>query len=145
MTADRVILAAEDDPDDILMLKLAFQHAAAFCDLKFVANGEQLMDYILQRFDNEGNELFPMPLIVILDLNMPKKDGRLALKEIRERQDLQSLRVIVLTTSAAREDVDYCKTMGVSEYFVKPSTFKEWVDIAEYISKSCSDIYGSRG
>ena len=96
-----VILMAEDDADDRLLVKDALNECQCEADLQFVENGEELLDYLLQRGKFGGSSPTRRPGLIILDLNMPRKDGREALREIKAHPDLRSIPVVVLTTSRA--------------------------------------------
>src|SRR5918992_5413138 len=99
------ILMADDDPDDRQLTREAFEEARLVNDLRFVEDGEELMDYLLRRGKYTDPASSPRPAILLLDLNMPKKDGREALKEMKTHPQLRQIRVIVLTTSKAEEDI----------------------------------------
>src|SRR5215203_4183751 len=95
------ILMADDDPDDRQLTKEAFEEARLANDLRFVEDGEELMDYLCRRGNYADPACSPRPSLLLLDLNMPKKDGREALKEIKADPQLRQIRVVVLTTSKA--------------------------------------------
>src|SRR5215203_6044130 len=95
------ILMADDDPDDRQLTKEAFEEARLANDLRFVEDGEELMDYLCRRGKYADPASSPRPALLLLDLNMPKKDGREALKEIKADPQLRQIRVVVLTTSKA--------------------------------------------
>src|SRR5579871_3543374 len=99
------ILMADDDADDRLMAKEAFEESRLANDLRFVEDGEQLMDYLKRRGKYSDPTLSPRPGLILLDLNMPRKDGREALEEINRDPVLRQIRVVVLTTSKAEEDI----------------------------------------
>lgn len=113
-------LVAEDDLDDQFLLQEMFSH---FCDrtrARFLQNGVELMNFLENKKDNPV-----LPSLVLLDLNMPYKDGRKALSEIRENPDLESLPVVVLTTSSNEKDIQYCREKGVDAFYTKPSSMDE--------------------
>jgi CheY-like chemotaxis protein len=95
------ILIAEDDPDDQLLCQDAMAQSKAEYAIKFVENGQEVMDYLRNTGSFEGANKAPRPSLIILDLNMQKKDGRQALKEIKADPDFRSIPVVVLTTSSA--------------------------------------------
>jgi len=133
-TAAWTILIAEDDPDDRLIIRTAFDAGGLSNILHFVSDGEELMDY-LKRNEHYGKSLSRH--VLIIDLNMPKKDGRRALWEIRQDPTLCRLPVVVLTTSSAQEDFEYCSGLGVSDYVTKPNNFDDFIGFAKRISQLC--------
>ncbi|CAD5268946.1 MULTISPECIES: response regulator [unclassified Imperialibacter] len=126
-----LILIAEDDPEDRLLAKEAIDENGLVSRVEFVENGVQLMDYLFNRPPYTDKEKFPTPGLVILDLNMPKKDGREALKEIKSSKLLKSLPVVVLSTSKADEDIMQTYDLGVNSFITKPVTFKALVEIMD--------------
>ncbi len=128
------ILVAEDDVDDRLLIKDAFDENNVSNPLAFVNDGEELMDYLHRRGAYEHLRNAPLPGIILLDLNMPKKDGRTALKEIRADEVLQRIPVVVLTTSNADEDIVRTYDLGVSSFITKPVTFEGLCDVVKALS-----------
>lgn len=129
------ILVAEDDPDDRLMIQEAFEESFASCRVSFVHDGVELMDLL------QGNGVEPhqavesSPDMVLLDLNMPLKDGRQSLLEIESDPTLRHLRVVVMTTSSDSEDEAFCRAHGASAFIVKPTTFSELSRIVGYLKE----------
>jgi CheY-like chemotaxis protein len=123
------ILMADDDPDDCLLVRRAFKKNRLLNDLHFVGDGEELMDYLLRRGRYADPESSPRPDMLLLDLNMPRKDGREALREIRENPELRTLPVIVLTTSKEEEDVLRSYDLGANSFITKPVTFEDLVEL----------------
>lgn len=99
------ILMADDDPDDRQLTREAFEESRLGNDLRFVEDGEELLDYLFRRGKYTDPESSPRPGIILLDLNMPRKDGREALQVIRSEPSFRPIRVIILTTSKAEEDM----------------------------------------
>ncbi|KYG71773.1 response regulator receiver domain-containing protein [Roseivirga ehrenbergii] len=128
------ILMADDDPDDQLMAKEAFEENRMANDLNFVQDGEELMDYLQHRGKYNAQNA-PKPGLILLDLNMPKKDGRTALKEIKADPKLKRIPIVVLTTSKSDEDVFKTYDLGVSSFITKPVTFEELVEVTKDIGK----------
>ena len=128
------ILMADDDPDDRLMAKEALEEARLSNGLHFVEDGEELLDYLYRRgkFAENGNA--PRPGLILLDLNMPKKDGREALREIKKDPDLRRIPIVVLTTSKADEDIYKTYDLGVNSFITKPVSFEGLVDIMKALS-----------
>jgi CheY-like chemotaxis protein len=118
------ILMAEDDPDDRLLLEQAFKDVGLPGDLRFVEDGEDLMRYLHRRGDYADSTMFPRPTVILLDLNMPKKDGRQALAEIKADPDLREIPIIVWTTSDLDEDKKRCQETGADTYITKPMSYK---------------------
>ncbi len=126
------ILMADDDPDDRMLTKEALIENKLANDLHFVVDGEDLMDYLHQRGKyNKDNA--PLPGLILLDLNMPKKDGREALAEIKADPKLRRIPIIVLTTSKAEEDIIRSYDLGISSFITKPVTFEDLVEVAKAI------------
>jgi CheY-like chemotaxis protein len=114
---------AEDDPDDRLLLEQAFKDVRFPGDLCFVEDGEALMHYLHHMGDYADLAKFPTPTIILVDLNMPKKDGRRALEEIKGHPDLRQIPVIVWTTSDLDEDIKRCYEAGADAYVTKPMSY----------------------
>jgi CheY-like chemotaxis protein len=112
---------ADDDKEDCSLMEEALREARLANDLHFVHDGEQLMDY-LRRRGSHGDA--PRPGLILLDLNMPRKDGREALIEIKADPALRRILVVVLTTSRATEDVAQSYDLGISGFVVKPVTIE---------------------
>ncbi|MBN1869190.1 MAG: response regulator [Candidatus Omnitrophica bacterium] len=131
---------ADDDEDDRLMAKEALDEARLINEMDFVEDGEDLMDYLNRRGKFGALKDKPLPGLILLDLNMPRKDGREALKEIKADRRLQIIPIVVLTTSKAEEDVLRTYDLGVSSFITKPVTFEGLVDIMKYLAKYWFDI-----
>ena len=125
------ILMAEDDPDDRLLTKDAFAESRLVNGLHFVEDGEELMDYLRRQGKYKGA---PRPGLILLDLNMPKMDGREALAEIKTDPSLRRIPVVVLTTSQAEEDILRSYDLGVSGFITKPVTFEGLVKVMQTIN-----------
>jgi two-component system, response regulator len=129
------ILIAEDDPDDQLLCQDAMTQSKAEYSIKFVENGQEVMDYLRHTGSFEGANKAPRPSLIILDLNMPKKDGRQALKEIKADPDFRSIPVVVLTTSSADSDIRRTYELGVNSYITKPASFDALVQLMGTLTK----------
>lgn len=134
------ILMADDDADDRRLTKDALEESRLANDLRFVENGEELLDYLRHKGKFENDDLAPRPGLILLDLNMPRKDGRTALKEIKADPELRQIPVTVLTTSKADEDIFRSYDLGVNSYIVKPVTFEALVDILQTLEKYWFEI-----
>ena len=121
------ILLADDDEDDLQMTIEALRESRLGTDLRTVRDGEELMDYLLRRGDYADTSA-PLPGLILLDLNMPRKDGREALAEIKANPELRKIPVIVLTTSKAEEDIFRSYDLGVNSFITKPVTFAGLAD-----------------
>src|SRR6218665_1908573 len=135
-----VILMADDDPDDRSMTKEALEENFLLNELRFAEDGAELMDYLKRRGKYSNPESSPRPGVILLDLNMPKKDGRECLKEIKSDDDLKSIPVIVLTTSKAEEDILRTYDLGVNSFVTKPVTFVELVEVMKNLGNYWFDI-----
>lgn len=124
------ILMADDDEEDCELTRDALQDAQVFNEIRFVSDGEELMDYLRRsgRYADSSDSA-PRPGIILLDLNMPKKDGREALAEIKADDSLRRIPIVVLTTSKDEEDVLRTYDLGVSSFITKPVTFAGLVEV----------------
>lgn len=134
------ILVAEDDPDDRKLMKEAFAESRLANDLRFVGDGEELMDYLLRRGKYADPSSSPRPGLLLLDLNMPKKDGRTALQEIKADPRFRTLRVVVLTTSRAEEDIARVYALSAASYIAKPVTFEALIEVVRTLGKYWLEI-----
>ena len=128
------ILLADDDADDRLMVQEAFTESRIANDLRCVNDGEELMDYLHRRGKFSDPALSPKPGLILLDLNMPRKDGREALMEIRSDETLRHIPIVILTTSKAEEDIYRTYNLGVNSYITKPVTLMSLVDLMKILS-----------
>lgn len=130
------ILMAEDDPDDRVTLREAFGEVLrGEVQLHFVENGEELMDVLTRKWNRSDSARSPLPQLILLDLNMPRKDGREALREIKSSPELRRIPVVIWTTSTAPVDIDYCYETGASSYLIKPSGYAELVETVGTLCK----------
>jgi CheY-like chemotaxis protein len=134
------LLMADDDEDDRLMAREALAESCLTNPLYFVNDGEELMDYLYRRGKYNDPTRYPFPGLVLLDLNMPRKDGREALREIRADPQLRRLPVIVLTTSADEKDVLRSYELGVNSFIVKPVTFEALVEVMRSLGRYWFEI-----
>ncbi len=134
------ILMADDDADDRLMTREAFEESRLANDLRFVEDGAELMDYLKRRGKYADPSASPRPGLILLDLNMPKKDGREALQEIKSDPNLCTIRVIVLTTSKAEEDILRSYNLGAASYITKPVTFEGLIEVIRTLGKYWLEI-----
>jgi two-component system, response regulator len=123
-----MILMADDDADDRLLAQDALTESKIPSELRFVENGEELMDY-LRRKGKFSAASAPRPDVILLDLNMPKKDGREALREIKASRELRRIPVVVLTTSQVDTDVGQIYDLGANSFITKPVSFDALVNV----------------
>ena len=127
------ILVAEDDADDRFLLETAFAENGFKGKLEFVENGVELLEYLRNLNASENNAEHPLPGFILLDLNMPKKDGREVLKEIKEDPRFKKIPVIVFTTTKNENEINRCYELGANTYVVKPVGFDNLVKTIEDI------------
>lgn len=130
-----VILMAEDDPEDCMLAKFAFEEHRVANELKIVEDGEELMDYLHRRGRFSAPQDAPRPGLILLDLNMPRKDGREALQEIKADPLLRRIPVVVLTSSKAEEDIFRSYDLGANSFITKPVTFEGLVYVVKTLSQ----------
>ena len=123
------ILLADDDADDRMLAKDALKESRLANDLRFVENGEELLEYLRRQGAFADAADSPTPGLILLDLNMPRKDGREALKEIKSDPNLRHIPIVVLTTSKAEEDIYRTYDLGVNSFITKPVTFDGLVNV----------------
>ena len=124
-----IILMADDDTDDCMLASDAFKASATQGMIRFVENGVELLNYL--------SHSSPIPSLILLDLNMPLKNGREALKEIKSIPAFQDIPIVVLTTSQEKDDFIYCMETGAKSFITKPASFSEWVEIMRSLADSC--------
>jgi two-component system response regulator len=134
------ILMADDDPDDRQLTREAFEESRLHNDLRFVEDGEELLDYLYRRGKYTDPETSPRPSIILLDLNMPRKDGREALQIIRADPRFRAIRVLILTTSKAEEDMLRSYDLSAASYITKPVTFERLVEVVRTLGKYWLEI-----
>lgn len=122
------ILIAEDDADDRLLAQEALEESRLITEVYFVQDGEELLEY-LRRHGQYAEQAAPRPSVILLDLNMPRKDGREALTEIKNDAKLRRIPIVVMTTSKAEEDILRSYDLGVNSFIVKPVTFDGLVEV----------------
>ena len=129
------ILMAEDDLEDCLLVREALVESRQSCDLRIVRDGEELLDYLNRRGAYANGREAPAPDLILLDLKMPKRDGREALRELKGDARFKQIPVVVFTTSTDKEDIRYAYRMGVNSYVTKPVTFRDLVKLMEILSQ----------
>lgn len=121
------ILLVEDNPDDVELTRIAFEEAKVANLLRVVGDGAEALDYLFARGKHADRDPAGLPSLVLLDLNLPKVDGREVLQAIRANEATRTLPVVVLTTSAEPFDVDATYALGVNSYIRKPVDFEQFV------------------
>ena len=137
---DVPILIAEDDEEDREIIREAFDECMLTNDLIFVNDGEELMQYLLRCGKYAATPEYTTPGIILLDLNMPRKDGRQALVEIKTNAELCKIPVIILTTSKEEEDVIKTYKLGVNSFVIKPVTYSALVNVMKSIGNYWLEI-----
>ena len=140
MLNNQIILLAEDDPNDVLLIQRAFQKAGFQNSLKVVRDGEQAIEYLSGAGNYEDRQRFPLPFLLLLDMKMPGTDGFEVLQWVRADRDLKRLLVIVLTSSNLQSDVDRAYELGANSYLVKPVEFDEMVNMIKRFEAYWSEI-----
>lgn len=134
------ILLADDSDDDRLMTREALKESFVLNDLREVEDGEALMDYLHRRNEYVSVESSPRPGLILLDINMPRKDGYEALQEIRSDPILRRIPVVILTTSDSERDIVRAYELGVSSFISKPVTFAGLVEVMKTFGKYWIEI-----
>ncbi|GAA4461071.1 response regulator [Nemorincola caseinilytica] len=133
-----LIVIAEDDVDDRFLVKAAFDESGYTDTLVFVENGVELTD-LLQKKLKEGN----MPHLILLDLNMPKKDGREALREIKQDPAFCKIPVIIFSTTNNIQEIARCYETGANSYITKPNSFEQLINILSTVRNYWIEINSS--
>ncbi len=134
------ILMAEDDEDDRLLAKQALEESRLANDFHLVEDGEELMDYLKHRGKYSDASSAPRPGVILLDLNMPKKDGREALSEIKSDPELRQIPIVILTTSKAEEDIFGSYDLGASSFITKPISFEGLIQVMQGLGRYWFEI-----
>lgn len=135
-----VILLAEDDEDDYVLITDALKESKVANDIYWVKDGVELMEYLLRQGDYSDPRKSPRPCLILLDLNMPKKDGREALQEIKSLAGLRHIPIIIMTTSQTEEDILRSYDLGVNSFIKKPLEFDRFIDVVKTIGKYWFEI-----
>ncbi len=130
-----VVLMADDDEDDCMFARSAFEESRVPGTFHCVEDGMDLLDYLSHSGRYAAEAETPLPALILLDLNMPRKTGRQALKEIKSVPALQDIPIVVLTTSREEKDIDFCRDMGAKDFITKPSLFSEWIEMMNSLAE----------
>ena len=134
------ILIADDDEEDRMLIRQAMLKNQVANPMHFVENGEEVLDYLHNRNQFSNNKDCPKPGLILLDLNMPKMDGREAIIEIKKEPALRSIPIVVLTTSGAEEDILRSYNLGVSSFITKPITFQGFIEVMKTLNQYWLEI-----
>jgi CheY-like chemotaxis protein len=134
------ILMADDDADDRDLTKEAFAESLVRNDLRFVEDGEELLDYLNRRGKYTDPKTSPRPGLILLDLNMPRKDGREALREIKADPRFRNIRIVIMTTSKAETDIAKSYSLTATSYITKPVTFEGLLDVIRVLGRYWLEI-----
>lgn len=129
-----VVVAADDNPDDHLLLQAAWQETTAV-DLFLVEDGEELLKFLRHQGKYADAGATPQPDLILLDLRMPRKNGYEVLQEIKTDPVLRSIPIVVLTTSAAQSDIQRSYELGANSYATKPESFEELLQLVQSIDQ----------
>lgn len=135
-----IILVADDDEDDRLLMQDAVDEGNLAIALHFVENGEELLDYLYRREQYSDVARSPLPDLILLDLNMPKKDGRETLAEIKANSDFRQIPVVILTTSKTAEDIHRSYKSGGNSFITKPVSFEGLVEVMKTLGEYWFDV-----
>ena len=135
-----VILLADDDEEDRMLAADALDESRVVNDFRFVTDGEELLDYLYRRGKYSEPGSAPTPGLILLDLNMPKKDGREALREIKADPELRRIPVVVLTTSQADEDILRSYQLHANAYVTKPVDYDRFIGVVRQIDEFFASV-----
>jgi CheY-like chemotaxis protein len=135
-----VVLLAEDSPAEQRLAQRALKQGPLHCELRIVSDGKEVMDYLLHRPPYEDAALAPRPHLLLLDLNMPKLDGRQVLHEIKSNPELSTIPVVVLTTSNQERDILQTYHLGCNSFINKPVDVHEFFDMMRMLSRYWLDL-----
>lgn len=134
--ASPTVLVADDNPDDCLITMRAWEESQLHWDVRFVHDGRDLLDYLFRRGKFRKQPDLPQPHLILLDLNMPKKDGRQALLEIQANPLFQHIPIVVCTDSTSASDAMVSEGYGAFDFFTKPASFEKYVKLITSLGKS---------
>lgn len=126
------VLIAEDDPDDRVLIRDALEDSRLLSDQYFVEDGEELLEFLRQQGRYSQT---PRPQIILLDLNMPRMDGREALEAIKRDPKLRPIPVIVFTTSRSQEDITHSYDLGANSFITKPSSYEGMIEVLRTLGR----------
>ncbi len=130
---NKTVVMADDDADDCMLAREAFTASGVRASFACVEDGIELLDYLTQICAPGKNDL---PALILLDLNMPRKDGRAALVEIKSQPLLKSIPIVILTTSGEQRDIEFATRAGADAFITKPDSFDKWVEMMKSLAKT---------
>ena len=139
-SAPFVVLMADDSTDDCLVAQAAWDECRLGKELRFVHDGEELMNYLSRRETYADPATSPRPGLILLDLNMPKKDGCSALVEIKADPELQDIPVLVLTTSRVAKHIDSAYNLGAHSFITKPNSLQGYLELMKGLTRYCGKM-----
>lgn len=134
MKKNLLILLVDDNESMLILMRKASEKTQLDCRIHWVRDGEEALEYLLRKDGYSDPQRSPEPDIIVLDLNMPRKDGREALREIKTYRNLQHIPIVVLSHSDMEKDVAAVTALGVDAYIKKPSSFREFTQVLEKIA-----------
>lgn len=130
---NKTVVMADDDADDCILAKEAFTESGVRASFSCVEDGMELLDYLTRHCAPGEKDL---PALILLDLNMPRKDGRAALVEIKSQPLLKGIPIVILTTSGEQRDIDFTTRAGADSFITKPESFDKWVEMMRSLAKT---------
>jgi CheY-like chemotaxis protein len=141
-TRKTVLLMADDDEDDCLLMREAVHEVFRSDDFHCVRDGQALMDYLFRRGIYTDPETFPLPDLILLDLNMPGKNGLQTLEEIKQHRLFKTIPVLIFSTSKEQDEIDLCYKLGANSYITKPVSFDQLIKVVRCLSDYWFGVVG---
>jgi CheY-like chemotaxis protein len=132
--ADITILVVEDNPTDVLLIRRAFEQSKLANPMQFVGDGDAAVDYLAGQGTYVDRSKFPLPILILLDLKLPKRSGLEVLQWLRARETLKRIPVVILTSSSQDRDVNSAYDLGVNSYLVKPVEFAGLLEMMKTVN-----------
>lgn len=129
------LLVVEDDPEDRMLAEDAINESEPTFPVRFLEDGEQLLAYLQHKGNFKEEATNPLPGVIVMDLNMPRLDGREALAKIKSHPVFKTIPVVILTTSKSLQDIENCYALGANSYITKPGNYRELVKIMDMIKQ----------
>jgi len=127
------ILIVEDDDDDVMLIRRAFKQSKIMNNLRFIADGQTAIDYLAGHGEHADRKAFPLPILILLDLKLPRKSGLEVLAWMKEQSLLKRIPVVILTSSKENKDVNRAYDFGVNSYLLKPVDFSQLSEIVKHV------------
>ena len=129
-----IILLVEDDPNDVILIKRAFYKANIVNPIRVVENGEEAIVYLTGDGKYITRDQYPLPMLMLLDLRLPRKSGFEVLAWVRQQPGLKRLPIVVLTSLQRTEDINRAYDLGANSYLIKPTSFKKLLSVIKNIN-----------